>query len=231
MKASADREDALVGLLLQTYWKPVYCYLRRKGRDNEEAKDLTQDFFHEVVLNRHLAGRADKDKGRFRSFLLHALNQYLINRDRDATAQKRIPRGKLVSIDTTELPVLPASLAEATAEDSYQYAWLSALLEQVVSEVRVACQQQGMETHWVLFEERVLGPILADRERRSLTELCETYGVEDTKKASNMIVTVKRRFRSTLVEHIRNTVVSDEQVSEELGYLLQFLPGSAQRFE
>ena len=129
VKASPEKDRALIGLLLKTYWKPVYCYLRRKGRDNEQAKDLTQDFFHEVVLNRHLVGRADKDKGRFRSFLLYALNQYLINRDRDERAQKRIPREKLASLDAAELPELPQSFEHATAEDSYHYAWISALLE------------------------------------------------------------------------------------------------------
>ncbi|MBN1506674.1 MAG: sigma-70 family RNA polymerase sigma factor [Sedimentisphaerales bacterium] len=231
MKASPDRETALIGLLLQSYWKPVYCYLRRRGRDNEEAKDLTQDFFHEVVLNRHLVGRVEKDKGRFRTFLLHALNQYLANRDRDARAQKRIPREKLVSLDVAELPGLPASLADAAAEASYDYAWLSVLLERVVADVKEACRQQGLETHWALFQERVVEPILNDRAARPLAELCQTYGIEDTKTASNMIVTVKRRFRSALLEHIRNTVVSAEQVGEEVAYLLQFLPENAQRLE
>ena len=104
IKDGSDKDGALIGLLLRTYWKPAYCYLRHKGYDNERAKDLTQDFFHEVVLNRHLVGRADKDKGRFRAFLLYALNQYLINQDRDKRAQKRIPRGSLASLDMAELP-------------------------------------------------------------------------------------------------------------------------------
>ena len=231
VKAGSDNNGALIGLLLHTYWKPVYCYLRRKGRDNEQAKDLTQDFFHEVVLNRHLVGRADKDKGRFRSFLLYALNQYLINRDRDQRAQKRIPREKLATLDITELSDLPQSFAQATAEDSYHYAWLSALLERVTAEVKTACQEQGMETHWALFHERVLQPILGNSDPASLTQLCENHGIGDTKKASNMIVTVKRRFRSVLMELVRNTVVSEGQAREELEYLLQFLPGNAQRPE
>jgi len=231
VKASPDKNGALIGLLLQTYWKPVYCYLRRKGRDNEQAKDLTQDFFHEVVLNRHLVGRADKDKGRFRSFMLYALNQYLINHDRDDRAQKRIPKKKLAPLDTAELPDLPQSLRTATAEDSFHYAWLSTLLEQVTAEVKTACQEQGMETHWAIFKEHVLEPILGVGDPVSLSQLCEIYGIEDTKKASNMIVTVKRRFRSVLMEHVRSTVVSDEQVHEELQYLLQFLPENAQRPE
>jgi RNA polymerase sigma-70 factor (ECF subfamily) len=231
VKDGSDKDGALIGLLLHTYWKPVYCYLRHKGYDNAQAKDLTQDFFHEVVLNRHLVGRADKDKGRFRSFLLYALNQYLINWDRDQRAQKRIPRERLVSLDMTKLPDLPQSFSQATAEDSYHYAWLSALLERVTAEVKTACQDQGMEIHWVLFHERILQPILSHNEPASLPQLCENHGIEDTKKASNMIVTVKRRFRSVLMELVRNTVVSEEQAREEFQYLLKFLPGNAQRPE
>ncbi|MHC4626341.1 MAG: RNA polymerase sigma factor [Planctomycetota bacterium] len=231
LKDGSDTDGALIGLLLRTYWKPVYCYLRHKGYDNEQAKDLTQDFFHQVVLNRHLVGRADKDRGRFRSFLLYALNQYLINRDRDERAKKRIPRERLASLDVVELPDLPQSFSQATAEDSYHYAWLSTLLERATAEVRAACQKQGMETHWALFHERVLQPILGHGDPASLSQLCENHGIEDTKKASNMIVTVKRRFRSVLMELVRNTVVTDEQAHEEFQYLLKFLPENAQRPE
>lgn len=231
IKDGFDKDGALIGLLLRTYWKPVYCYLRHKGYDNERAKDLTQDFFHEVVLNRHFVGRADKDKGHFRAFLLYALNQYLINQDRDQRAQKRIPKGRLASLDMAELPDLPQSFTHATAEDSYHYAWLSTLLERATAEVKTACQEQGMETHWALFHERILQPILGHNDPISLPKLCENYGIEDTKKASNMIVTVKRRFRKKLMELIRNTVVTDEQAQEEFQYLLKFLPENAQRPE
>ena len=91
VKEHEDKDRALIGLLLERYWKPVYCYLRRKGYGNEQAKDLTQGFFHEVVLSRSLIERADQSKGCFRSFLLHALNQHLIDEQRKETAQKRVP--------------------------------------------------------------------------------------------------------------------------------------------
>ena len=58
-----DKDRVLIGLLLQKYWKPVYCYLHRKGYDNEQAKDLTQGFFHEIVLNRNIVQRAEKSEG------------------------------------------------------------------------------------------------------------------------------------------------------------------------
>jgi hypothetical protein len=82
VKKRPDEDRALIGLLLERYWKPVYCYLRQKGYDNEQAKDLTQGFFHEIVLNLNLVQRADQSKGRFRSFLLYALNEYLMNERR-----------------------------------------------------------------------------------------------------------------------------------------------------
>jgi len=131
----------------------------------------------------------------------------------------------------TELPNLPESFSQASAEDSYNYAWLSALLERVISEVKAACSEQGMETHWSLFEKHVLGPILGSDEPVPLRKLCDKYGIEDTKKASNMMVTVKRRFHSVIMEHVRSSVSSEEQISEELEYLLKFLPKGAQRLE
>ena len=72
---SGDKSSSAVLMndLLKKYWKPVYCYLRRKGFDNERAKDLTQGFFLEIVLKRALIEHADKSRGRFRTFLLTAL--------------------------------------------------------------------------------------------------------------------------------------------------------------
>ena len=102
-----DKNKSLTGSLLELYWKPVYFYIRQKGHSNEEAKDLTQGFFHEIVLNRQLVQRADRAKGRFRSFLLHALNQYLINENKKQKAHKRYPQGGIISFDSETLPQLP----------------------------------------------------------------------------------------------------------------------------
>jgi len=231
IKAGKDRDRTLIDFLLRQYWKPVYCYLRRKGYDNEQAKDLTQDFFHEVVLNRDMVGRADQARGRFRSFLLYALNEYLTKQNIKERARKRIPKAKLVSLEVAEVPTLPQSVATASAEESYHYAWLSALLERVLVEVRAECERQGMETHWVLFYQRVVGPILSSQPPVSLADLSKEQGVDDAKKASNMIVTVKRRFRTALMQHVRRTLLSGDQASEEMEELLQYLPKSAQHFK
>ena len=223
-----DQDRTLIGLLLERYWKPVYCYLRRKGYGNEQAKDLTQGFFHEIVLNLNLFGRADQSKGRFRTFLLYALNQYLLNEKRRQTARKTIPKDNLVSLDAIEPPVLPRRVIESSPEDSYNYAWVSALLDQVLSDVKRACREQGMEAHWSIFSEKVVEPMLNSTVPPSLAETCEKYGVESEKKASNMIVTVKRRFQAALKQTIRSTVASEGEMAEELKEIMQFLPKSAQ---
>jgi RNA polymerase sigma-70 factor (ECF subfamily) len=224
-----DQDKALIGFLLKQYWKPVYCYLRHKGYSNEQAKDLTQGFFHEVVLNRDLFGRADQSRGRFRAFLLHALKQYANKQDLKEQSQKRLEQ-KAVSFEIDEEPVLPDSVAQTTAEESYHYAWLSSLLEHVLEEVEDDCKQQGLGIHWAIFNKRIVWPIFDDRSPPSLPELCEDYDIEDEKKASNMIITVKRRFKAALMQHVRNTVLSQSQAPEELEELLQFFPKSAQHF-
>ena len=223
-----DRNQALIGLLLSRYWKPVYCYLRRKGHNNEQAKDLTQGFFHEVVLGRNLIQKADQSKGRFRSFLLIALNRYLITTRTSQAAQKRIPESKLVSLDVKDLPELRQTASELTPEDSFNYAWVSSLLEQVLSEVEANCHEDGKTVHWHVFHDRILEPIMEKVHSPSMNEICRRYGLSSEVKASNMMVTVKRRFQTILRSHLRSLVVSEDQVDEELAEIMRFLPKLAQ---
>lgn len=225
-KAQSNEEGnrALIGLLLGKYWKPVYCYLRRKGYDNEQAKDLTQGFFHEVVLGRGLIEKADQAKGRFRSYLLLALNRHLVNIREEQTAQKRIPKDRLVPLDQIDPPDLPASLTRLAPEETFNYAWVSALLEQVLAEVETKCRQRELELHWQVFRDRIVRPILNRTEPASMDAICERYGIEDTIKASNMMTTVKRLFQSVLKQHVRNSVMSDEDTADELAQIKRFFP-------
>lgn len=228
IKSDDERNRALIELLLERYWKPVYFYLRRKGYDNEDAKDLTQGFFQEVVLNRQLVQSADPAKGRFRSFLLYALERYLIDQmDKQAT-RKRIPKEKLVSLDFADHWALPAAVSGSSAADSYNYGWMSALVDQILSQVEAKCREQGMEVHWNIFNDRVVRPTLEDAASPSLTDICEKYAIADKKKASNMIITVKRCFQAALKECIHNTVTWEGEVEEELREIMRFFPESAQ---
>ena len=228
--ASTDEEksQALISLLLQRYWKPVYCYLRRKGYRNEEAKDLTQGFFHEVVLEHHLIERADATKGRFRTLLLVALDRYLGDvRDRE-NAQKRKPKGKLIPLDVADPPEVPTSIAESDPQNTFHYAWISTLLEQVFEEVERACHHDDKTIHWCIFRDRVLNPILDRGKPPALSEIVSRYDLRDESKASNMIVTVKRRLQTALRQRLRESVTSDEEVASEWEQMRRFFPKIAQ---
>jgi DNA-directed RNA polymerase specialized sigma24 family protein len=227
----AGTDQALIGSLFERYWKPVYCYLRRKGYGNEDAKDLTQGFFHEIVLGHHLVEKADPSKGRFRSYLLVALDRYLLNVKDKREARKRIPPDRLIALDTMDLSELPPAISGLDAEASFNYAWVSTLLEEVLEQVQNECHQEGLGTHWQLFHERVLQPIVEAAEPPPLAELCGRHGILDTGKASNMVITVKRRFQTALYRQLRRLVASDEQVREEFEEIRRFFPDFAQENE
>ena len=218
----------LINDLLGKYWKPVYCCLRRKGYDNEQAKDLTQGFFQEVVLGRSLVERADRSRGRFRSFLLAALQQYLAGEYRRQHTQKRIPKGQCLSLAQFELDSIPEVPTHFSAEESFHYAWAAQLLDQLLSEVENKCREQGMTLHWEVFCDRVLRPIMDNTAIPSVDEVCQRHGIDRSSRVSNMIVTVNRRFRATLKRHIRRSVVQDIDVDEEFNELMGiFSLGSA----
>ena len=143
-------------------------------------------------------------------------------------AKKRIPQEKLVSLDKVDLPVLPQELGKWSPEDAYNYAWLSSLLDRVLSEVEASCLAKDMEIHWQVFRERVAQPTLDNVPAPSLAEVCKRYDIRDPNKASNMVLTVKRRFQAILRQHIRSTVISEGRIPEEVREILRFFPQSLQ---
>jgi len=217
------RRKLSVDNLIIKYWKPVYCYLRRKGYENEIAKDLTQGFFHEVVLGRELIQQADQAKGRFRTFLLTALDRYVTSVYRKETAKKRLPKHGMIHLESEILSNIPKSQLQEPPEQVFNYAWASNLLDQVLAEVREEYCNTGMETHWEVFRIKVLDPILEDAEAPSFAEICKKYGIESESKASNMIITVKRRFGVVLRRCLRQFVQSDSEIEDEYNQLIEIL--------
>lgn len=217
-RIAADGEtdsQVLINDLVGKYWKPVYCYLRHKGYGNEEAKDLTQDFFQEVVLGRKLVHQANQAKGSFHIFLLTALAGYVRSAHRKEIARKRIPRSHLIPLEDSDATELFEPLTGLTAEESFHYAWVSSLLDEVFTEVEADCQAHDLDVHWKIYRDRILEPIAHDTEPPSLAKMCEKYGIADTKKASNMVVTVNRRIQAAIKRHLRQALSEETTVEEE----------------
>jgi len=229
IKKHQDKDQALIGLLLERYWKPVYCYLRRKGYRNEEAKDLTQGFFHEIVLSRRMVERTDPSKGRFRSFLLHSLSQFLIDQKRKGTSKTRIPDNKLVPLDMDDPPDLPQTILERSPEDCFAYTWKSDLVDRTLSEVQAECEGQGLQTHWHIFRDKILLPTLQNSQSQPMKAISAQYGIESESRAFNMLLTVKRRFKAALRRNLANTVLSEEDIDKEWRDLLKLFNESAQK--
>ena len=227
IESIASKDDAsnraMVGDFLKAYWKPVYCYLRHKGHNSEQAKDLTQGFFQEVVLGRELIQRADRTKGRFRTLLLRALDRYLVSIHRKETARKRIPQNKLISLEETTFGDLPEATCNLDSDEVFHYTWVCELLDRMLEEVEVECHQNGMAIHWDMFNDRVLHPILASAEPLGLEELCRKYGIDETTKASTMIFAVKRRFQVAAKRLLSESVASEQEIDGEMLELMRFL--------
>jgi RNA polymerase sigma-70 factor (ECF subfamily) len=215
--SNEERQRLIINDLLYRYWKPVYCYLRRKGYDNEKAKDLTQGFFCEIVLGRSLFGQADKKRGKFRTFLLTALDRYTVDVHREETAGKRHPKNQLLTLEDYDLP----GMLDVSPEEGFYYAWVSDLVDKVLSQTRQECQNTGKLVYWEVFCARVLEPILNDTKPTPLPELCRKYGLENESKASNMQVTVKRRLRKNLEQQLKQMGQSDSEMAEEISELLR----------
>jgi len=215
--------------LLARYWKSVFCYLRCKGYESESAKDLTQGFFHEIVLGRGLIERADRSKGRFRTFLLTCLNRYVSKIRQAGKAKHGLSRGRLVCLEEIDKLSVPEPRHYTTPSSAFDYAWGTALLDEVIDEVAGKCRETGNAAYWELFRERVLRPIMGNIQPPPLPLLCEKYGVAETAKASHMILTVKRRFRAVLRRYVRQFVSSDAEVEDEIRYLMKIFSGGGAR--
>lgn len=224
---TADQEKSrlLLDGLAMKYWKPVYCYIRHKGHPNDRAKDLTQGFFCDIVLSSSLLKRADKSKGRFRKFLLAALECYLADEHRRKASRRRSPTGVLASLDSDDMPELPATAAGLDPSEAFNYAWATQILDEALAQLEQQCMSAGKEVHWRLFQQKVVDPIMTGGPGPSFIELCGRYGIRDEHTASNMVITVKRSFRRVLDDLLRRHVSRDSEIEDEYRDLFRHIGG------
>lgn len=220
-RCGREQQQAVIGSLFQRYWRPVYTWLRRQGYPPEVAEEYTQGFFCDIVLERTLLTRADRSKGRFRTFLLTALKGFVSDEYRKDHALKRNPQGGLASLDAAE--VVPEGPTAISPDDAFNYMWASNVLDSVIKQLEEEYCRNGREGHWKVFSAKVLRPTLDGMEGPSYEAICQEYGVADVSTAAAMTTTVKRRFRTLLKEVVRPHVEADPDVDDEIGELLEIL--------
>lgn len=222
-EASSDEQRELLNTLIRRYWKPVYVYLRRKGHQDNDAKDLVQEFFMQG-LSRQLFTKADCKRGRFRSFLLSCLDNFLIDVKRAAFARCRHPEGGFVSIDQLDSEDhAPMDLAEPeTAETLFHRTWARELLLRVLRALEASFRTNGKEIAVQLLRERIIAPALDGAEAPALRELATRCGITE-KQASNTLVTARRFFQRLLRQEIAVYATSEAEITSEVSELFELL--------
>jgi RNA polymerase sigma-70 factor (ECF subfamily) len=218
-----DGRRAIFDFLIRRYWKPVYFFVRRVGYDDEQAKDLVQEFFM-VAFATNLFAKADPQRGRFRNLLLKSLQHFLANTRRHEAAQIRHPGGGFVTIHelcTQDRPVFVPMDTE-TPEEVFHQTWLRELVLRVLQTLEAECRATGKTTHFELLRLRIIEPILEGAEPPSLRTLAEQFGLAE-KAVHNQIITARRAYHRLLRDEIRLYARNDEEVACEIQDLWRFM--------
>ena len=151
---SSEQADRALAELCAAYWYPLYAYVRRRGYEAEDARDLTQAFFAKLLEKRSLAA-ADPARGRFRSFLLTSMKNFLASEWRRQAALKRGGDVEVVSIDyqDAENRYRDEPAHAFTPEAIYERRWALELLERAVDDVRKQYAGRGQTELFDAFKE------------------------------------------------------------------------------
>jgi RNA polymerase sigma factor (sigma-70 family) len=221
---SAGRSDSThartaLETLCRTYWPPIYAFVRRQGHNPHDAQDLTQEFFARLLEKKSFA-TVDPARGRFRSFLLGALKNFLANEWDKARAQKRGGGQTLIPIDVqnaeTSFAIEPAD--NVTAEMIFERRWALTLLDKVMQQLRDEYVRDGKA---VLFEE--LKSTLTGASRSApYAEIAARLGTSEG-AVKVAVHRLRQRYRELLRAEIAHTVATPAEVEDEIRNLFAAL--------
>jgi RNA polymerase sigma-70 factor (ECF subfamily) len=205
--------------LCRTYWAPVYAFIRREGHDREDARDLTQEFFAQLLAKDYLR-HLRHQRGKFRSFLLTFVKHFLSAQRAKARAQKRGAGLVLFSLDacSEEERRLVEARPDLNAEQVFDRRWVQTALDNSLRRLREEYECKGKS---VLFEKlKDIQP--GERGELTYAELGALLGMTE-----EAIKTAVRRLRQRqgeiLREEIAHTVARGEDIEEEIRHLLTAL--------
>lgn len=219
--AAGDGADVALEDLCAAYWRPVYAYVRRWGHGPEDACDLTQGFF-ERLLEKNWIGRARKDRGRFRTFLLAALKAFLAGEYDKATALKRGGGATVVSMDAEdaerEYRLEPAD--GLSPDVLYDRRWAELVLQRVLQRLEAEFDHGGRGGRFTVL--KVF--LVEDRGDTSYAEAASALGLSEAAVKSG-IHRLRSRYADLVREEIGQTVAQASEVDEEITHLLEVISG------
>ena len=223
MRAAGDTKspqanDALEKLC-RTYWYPLYAYVRRKGHSADDAQDLTQEFFARL-LARNYVSVADRNKGKFRSFLLGSLEHFLAREWTKAHAQKRGGGQPILSLDEkdAENRYLIEPSHDLTPDKIFDRRWATTLLDQAIAQLRDECVSDGKGDLFRKVERLLPG----EKGEACYAQVAAELSVSEA-AIKMAVLRLRRRYGELVRAEIAQTVAGPEEAEEELQYLFAVL--------
>jgi RNA polymerase sigma-70 factor (ECF subfamily) len=221
--ADAQTRDAFERLsaAVSRYYPALLAHLVHiKGIRCVEAEDILHDFMRDKVLGRGLLSQATSGKGRFRTFILTALDRYVVSAHRRKTARKRVP----------ELPPEPAAVAAelptpGVDHSCFDRVWAQELIREALRRMEQECAESGRPELWALFQARIVAPALEGSRPLPYEAMQERYALPSPAAAHNLLVTAKRMYVRCLEAVVADYLADDGSVSEELKELRSVCTG------
>jgi RNA polymerase sigma-70 factor (ECF subfamily) len=215
------RAQSALADLCQIYWYPLYAFIRRRGYSTEDAQDLTQGFFAQLLAH-NWVGDANREEGHFRTFLLTALSRFLANEWDRVRAQKRGGGAEVLPFDTTAAESRYSNGRDSSLapDQLYDRQWAMTLLDRALNRLSAEHAESGKTTEFT-----VLNPALtAARGDIDYAMMAGQLGMTET--AVRMAVhRLRKRFRAVFREEIAQTVTSPNELEEEIRHLMAALSG------
>ena len=213
-QSSPDSEAALARLC-QIYWRPVYAYIRKRTASPEQSQDLTQSFFARLLEKNYIA-RAERSRGRFRSFLMTSVQNFLCDEHDRATSLKRGGGQQPVSLDAMLAEEATEPVAALTPVLAFEKRWATSLLNEVMRRVSEEYCDNGR-------------PVIFDQLQSHLWGEADSIPYEELSKRLGMTSVhlrviahrMRQRYREILREEITQTVANPEEIESEIRHLLQ----------
>ena len=221
---AAGRDDAVpaqraLETLCRDYWYPIYVYVRRKGHGPDDAQDLTQEFFTQLIAKEQFR-LADKSKGKFRTFLLAMLDYFLARQWSRAHRQKRGGQFTFISIDE-QGPEERYQLEPAdhdTPEKKFLRHWALMLLKHTMNALQSECEANGKAR---LFRE-VKHVLSGERDTTTYAEVGQRLGMGEG-AVRVAVHRLRQRYGELLRQEVAQTVADEAEVDDELKFLVRTL--------
>ncbi len=215
--ASRSALERLCGL----YWYPVYAHIRQRGSSPHDAEDLTQEFFS-LLIEKNYLGAADRKRGRFRSFLLVAVNRFLVNAYHRERTLKRGGGQTIISIDqqAAEHWLESEAAAGLSPDQGFDRRWARSVLEHSLACLQTDYAERGQAELFEGLKEFATG----ETEHRDYADTASRLGMNSGAVAV-AVHRLRQRYRELLLAEVQSTIANAEHAEAELRHLVSALQG------